>query len=957
MKIFTSSLFLIFNLYSFSQSSFESTGISSDWNTSSSWNETGAGDADGIPDKDDDVTILTGHTINCGNSGFNECLDLTVNFGGVINLNSSSSNMLRVWKTSGSVFNNGTINGIGFFRTIYNITLEGSGSFNNVDVQKYNTELIIGGDFTFRNINLFSGADLIITSGNTLTIEGLVSSNSYAGVVRNRGTIILKHPSFLTGTYGPSTNFNSQLGNMIYSSTGTLPAPSDYYQNVTITGTATVDNDFSIVGNLVNNGTLNFSGTPTITFDGSSSQSISGSGTNNFYNLTLNNSSGLSMSGGNINISNVLSSSSGTITQNGADVTLKSTASNTAGLIKVNSSSGYSYSSGTFTAERFFNATNPGWRMVSAPIQNSTLNDWDDEFDYCGFTGSDYSYAGCGNFCSVWFYDETAASVGNSGAGFDSATNITNSTSPDNGSIIYTAQGATTLSVSGTPEFRDRSFSVTKSGVDAAFGYNLVSNPYPCTLDWATFRGDNTFLDNSFYIYQADAGNYLTVSGTGTIPHSQGFFVKKTSVGSSTLNFSTSQTVTNQATFTRSINGINLPLSIKLVSNVNSYYDYAHVNTGSNFSNNYDPGEDIFELFSPYPDYAPNIYFLDNQLNKLDRTSVNNNSSVELLLNAKIGQFSQGQYTIFFENLSQFMIGSCLQLEDLNNGILTDLRQDSSYTFVSDTNAPNPRFKLHIDVEYDITVSNAICYDDSSAYIKLSGSNLDGYYFKLLDTSFVLVDSVMANSDSVLFSNLNAGIYTYESNHPSTCMATNQHIYIIEPPQVEAYFSTISDTFYLDTNGQVEVFFRNFSVGSGFFNWNFDDGVLSSLFSVSHTFNTPGIYNVSLTAYADSISQCYDEFVKSIIIINPFITSSNYFLDNSIKFFLKDKLLNVVNDNKIDMDLNINLMDINGRIILFDKINSHFHQVNLQSISSGVYILGIFNLDGELLLKEKLMLN
>jgi hypothetical protein len=215
----------------------------------------------------------------------------------------------------------------------------------------------------------------------------------------------------------------------------------------------------------------------------------------------------------------------------------------------------------------------------------------------------------------------------------------------------------------------------------------------------------------------------------------------------------------------------------------------------------------------------------------------------------------------------------------------------------------------------------------------------------------------MASSDSVLFSGLNAGIYTYESNHPSTCMATNQHIHITEPPQVAAYFNTISDTFYLDTNGQVTVFFRNLSEGSGFFNWDFDDGVLSSLFSVSHTFNGPGTYNVSLTAYADSISQCYDEFEKSIIIINPYITSSNNFLENRIRCFLKDKILNVVNDSKINKDLHVNLVDLNGRIILFDKIKSDFHQVNLYSISSGVYILGIFNLNGELLLKEKLILN
>ena len=35
------------------------------------------------------------------------------------------------------------------------------------------------------------------------------------------------------------------------------------------------------------------------------------------------------------------------------------------------------------------------------------------------------------------------------------------------------------------------------------------------------------------------------------------------------------------------------------------------------------------------------------------------------------------------------MIGSCLQLEDLHNGIFI-IRVDSAYTFSSDTNAPYP---------------------------------------------------------------------------------------------------------------------------------------------------------------------------------------------------------------------------------------------------------------------------
>ncbi|GIR60071.1 MAG: hypothetical protein CM15mP65_26520 [Crocinitomicaceae bacterium] len=65
------------------------------------------------------------------------------------------------------------------------------------------------------------------------------------------------------------------------------------------------------------------------------------------------------------------------------------------------------------------------------------------------------------------------------------------------------------------------------------------------------------------------------------------------------------------------------------------------------------------------------------------------------------------------------MIGSCIQLEDLHSGIITDLRQDSIYTFASDTNAPSPRFKLQITVDYDINVSNATCFQDSSAICKL----------------------------------------------------------------------------------------------------------------------------------------------------------------------------------------------------------------------------------------------
>ena len=472
----------------------------------------------------------------------------------------------------------------------------------------------------------------------------------------------------------------------------------------------------------------------------------------------------------------------------------------------------------------------------------------------------------------------------------------------------------------------------------------MVSNPYPCTLDWNTFRADNTFLDNGYYIYQADAGNYLSVSGSGTIPHSQGFFVKKTSTGTSTLNLSTSQTVNTQANFTKSVNGINLPLTLKLTSNNNSYYDFAHVNTGSNYSNNYDPGEDIFELFSPYPDYVPNLFFLDNQGNKLDRTSINNNNSVDLLFDAKIGPFAHGTYTIDFENLSQFMIGSCLTLEDLHNGIQTDLRLDSSYTFLSDSNAISPRFKLHIDVDYDIIVSNSTCFQDSSANISLQGNTIIGSFFNLMDSMGNLSDSVMATQDSLSFTNLNAGTYNILTNHIGRCDLQVQDIIIVEPQEVIANFQDINDTIFLDSSGYATVDFNNTSSGADYYIWNFGDGSISNLNSPTHSYNLSGIFIVSLEARSDSIGTCSSAYSKSINVINPFSTVDNNFeISKDFTFSVFEKYIELNFENNFENEVRLQIFSLDNKLVYSKDNFNYINRIHLSKLNSGVYIIKLSN--------------
>ena len=46
---------------------------------------------------------------------------------------------------------------------------------------------------------------------------------------------------------------------------------------------------------------------------------------------------------------------------------------------------------------------------------------------------------------------------------------------------------------------------------------------------------------------------------------------------------------------------------LKLTNNVNSYFDFAYLKTGSNFQTIFEPKADL-KLLSPYPDYAILIF-------------------------------------------------------------------------------------------------------------------------------------------------------------------------------------------------------------------------------------------------------------------------------------------------------------------------------------------------------------
>lgn len=945
-------LIFIFLISSSFATVFESNISNGDWNNASSWTYiSGPVDADGYPDEDDTVTILNSHIINIP-FGFS-CRFMSLTTQSSATLNITSGGIFNFWTTGTipkplriAVFNhNGSLTGNCELDVASKVRLSGSGTFGpNITFKIRNNFTIANpASFSFPNRAFIqSGADFIVESGTSISFEEFYSTSS-ASILRNYGNIIFTSDNvFKTGQNSNIVFINYPGSTVQYTATSTtagdFPVPQNGYYNLSVTGTADCNSNFTVYDDFTNNGVFTSSGAGNlISFEGTTAQTFTVNGTSNLKSLILNNLNGLSFTGsGTIYLEEVMETTSGTFTQNGPNIVLQSSSDNNSGLIKLSSSLEYNYVSGDFTVRRFYNGTSNGWRMVASPIKNATLADWDDEFIYCGIPAGigNYSYLGCGGFYSVYIYDESSATP-TIDDGFSEVTVLSQSVSNAIGTLIYTSSGATTVSVTGTPEFDDIAKSVTSNNA----GWNLVANPYPSTINWSAFTALNSNITgNIWYAYSADAANYI--SSSSNIPHSQGFWINSSS--STNLNFSVSETVASQANFIKSTNGINLPLRLKLTSDVNTYYDFAYLSTGPNYSNNFESNADALKLFTPYPDYNANIYFLDNQGNNLDRSWINNNISEDIYFDVKIGQFATGNYTIQFQNLEQFMIGSCLKLEDLHSGIITNLRQDSIYTFSSDTSAASPRFKLHINVDYDINVTNATCFQDSSASITFNGSNLQGHYFNLIDTSGLLIDSVQAISDSVVFTSISAGVYNYLTSHSGTCGTQNQDIYVLQPTQINSNFSTISDTFYIDTSGYAPVYFKNLSSGGNLFVWDFDDGNSSSEVNPTHNYSSPGLYTVTLSVFNDSTQTCNDILQKSIYVVSP-LTSDIKEPKNSLglKYF-NGQLFYDLNDQPFD-EINFTIFNIEGKLLEYGVVNLKNGAIDLSKLAKGSYVFVISN--------------
>jgi hypothetical protein len=655
-----------------------------------------------------------------------------------------------------------------------------------------------------------AGTGIKTLTANT-SILGNLSISSTLDVSTSNYSITLAGNWSSTGTFVPRTGtvtFNGTAPQTIFRAAGetfntlTFTNPglktllSDIAANaiLTIASGATLDAGspgFNITAkqSFTNNGTF-IAEAGTVTLGGTSAQAINGTTSTTFYNLTLNNSAGGSIAI-NTQLSNTLTISNGTFTTTGFTFTLLSDAARTARIAAIPASGNFA---GNITMQRYINSTVTSWRLIAAPVTGRTIADWNDDFVMSGFPGSNYPSM---SFCSIYTYDETKPY--HRDTGWTKPTSITNAAPPTKGFLAYIGPVPITMDVTGPPAKFAQSYTLTytNNSIASNIGWNLVTNPYPSSIDWDASSGwTKTRLNNAIYIWNPDLQQYAsyvagigTNGGTNIIPSSQAFFVQANSANPGLSLTENVKSATDQGFM--KVMQLSQPIyNLTLGLKNNTYTDQTTIRFDANATWNFDGDYDAYK----FPG-GPNTPYLATVPDTNGDLSINSvpalDSTVVIPVRVKVG--TTGTYTLYRDSITNLPSSSCIILEDLLTGTQTDLQSYTSYTFsISDTTSA-PRFLIHIGAPIIKTSISASCNGSSNGAAIALGAGPGPWTYVWKDSSGTILRTATNVTGSDTLANALAGIYTVEVTDANSICGTVRDTFRLLQPAPLALNAQVAD--------------------------------------------------------------------------------------------------------------------------------------------------------------------
>jgi len=688
-------------------------------------------------------TIRFQSTGTIQNAGIISCTDGTVSFEGTTTLSG-----LGVWQlhhveiTSGSILDqstatrvkasgNWTNRGGTFTAGTNSITLNGSGT-QTIDVS---------GNETFYDLIVETTSTAHITAASQITIDNV---EQIEGTLDNDGIV-----NFATG-------FDNSSGTL--SGEGTHNISGGSWNNV---GTFVPE-------------------TSEVVFNGSTSQSMDG--TTDYYDLTIDNSAGVSVVSGTHTVSGTVTPTNGNFETNDALV-LKSDANGTGRIMTIQPTAGVT---GEVEVQRFVEAGLTGWRMQTSAVKNQTLSNWTDDFTTAGFPGSDYPSF---SFVSIRTYDETIGGSKDHPLSWEAPDSISDPIGESQGFWIWSGNGlpvtaAFTIDTKGEINqgdiAMDLDFTPDLGATDD--GWNLFGNPYPAPIDFDSPNWTKTNIDGTFWVWNTDTqsfASWTTVGGVGTnggtskIASSQAIWVKANAVGASITVRETCKTPDIVEFKSTSISEDHI--SMKITGN--GWQDEAVLRFYPGGTSTYDAQLDAPKMYSgntAVPGIASLASGIDYGVNTLSDSLQDYSIPVRAIVGAT------GPYIIEFSGTEGFPNSACLYFEDLLMDSLVDLKYTSSYECnISDTTTA-PRFLIHMSKPHDVQATSPNCYDSNDGTITATGYGNGPWTYDFYDDSNNLLLTETANGAGVL-ENLTPGVYHVSiANSGGSCTSLIEDSIVVE---------------------------------------------------------------------------------------------------------------------------------------------------------------------------------
>jgi hypothetical protein len=688
---------------------------------------------------------------------------------------------------------------------------------------------------------------------------------------------------------------------------------------INVTGTLNINGDLNVNGFISGNGTLNFNGTANQTIAGSSLS---------FPSVTINNSTGVTITGINHLLSGTLTLTAGTFNTNNA-LTLVSNASGTARVAPITGGS----ISGDVTVQRYIDAGNTNWRFIGSPITNGTLAGWNDDFITSGFPGSDFPAF---PFVSIYRYDETA--LGPYSVGYTGPNNITDALNVGEGYWVWSGDTSTgtqpfTIELTGPLNTGNINLPVSYTndpGQPASQdGWNMVSNPYASTIDWDAAAWTKSNLNNAIYIWDPDNQQYASyVAGIGVnggsrhIASSQAFWVQSNAASPTLTATENVKSATNQA-FLRN-RRIDPMISIRLTGN--GFEDQTVIRFNPTASKNFDEKLDARKLYSSHlltPALSSSLNGETLSINSIDSIA----SDLTLPLNTKVGKTNS--HTFHFKPMVSPETYSCVIFEDRELGVFITLDRDTLYTCTISDTAKSTRFWLHFGAPIQQTVTAVQCHGDSNGKVVLQGNGTGPWNYSWYNDQGQTIKSTTSLQGPDSLTQLSGGNYKVIISNNGVCGQSEFAFYIPEPDAVVADFNADS---IVDFNRSPQVRFSNRSINTLNYRWDFGDGNVSTAEHPNHRYAQTGQYTVLLSV--SGVNDCTDSTQKTIQVIDK----STGLVTNAAK---KDPLHCYPNPNTGNQ-LHFN-KKVSGRLysssgqLVFTFTTSR--SIKLSKLESGIYLL------------------